>query len=292
MNIKKSFVLFAVVAILTTGCRSKDEYKKLADAGNKYANAVTTLLSTAGEIKVRATSEQLLANDQISALNTENYISVSQQDKNRLAVINDLITHNQLLQAYFEKIEELATSSSPDQAKKEIDNITDNLTEIGDKLKATEFARSQSLIATVGKLVIDEKISGVLRETIQKDNPLILQQLHIQQVMLNQLSEYIQADVKIIADLRELRLVMKPLLETTAISEDDKDKWIQTRQKILAMQTKSAELKRASVTLGEFKNMYQAFLSGKHGKQNLNDFVNNVNSFTAMVDKNKDSLIE
>ncbi len=45
----KTVVVFTVIATLTTGCRSTDEYKKFAKAGNEYANAVDKLLDAASE---------------------------------------------------------------------------------------------------------------------------------------------------------------------------------------------------------------------------------------------------
>ena len=51
MTMKKPFrqsvVTFVLVVAVTTGCRSTSEYKKLADAGNEYTNAVDKLLVVA-----------------------------------------------------------------------------------------------------------------------------------------------------------------------------------------------------------------------------------------------------
>nr|WP_236116981.1 hypothetical protein [Hassalia byssoidea] len=51
------------MATFITGCRSTDEYKKLAETGGKYAEAVNQLLTASGEITIEASSEQLLRED-------------------------------------------------------------------------------------------------------------------------------------------------------------------------------------------------------------------------------------
>ncbi|PAX59814.1 hypothetical protein [Brunnivagina elsteri] len=281
MNIKKSLVLFTVMATLTTGCHSKDEYKKFSDAGNKYTTAIESLLISAGDIRIKATSEKILANDQLSNQTIAEYKQLSETDEKRLQIINDLIQHNQLLHAYFQKLENLATSDAPERAKYEIEGITTNLSEIGEKLQATDLIRGRSLISSVANLAIDAKISGTLRKVVEKHNPLIMKELTIQQEMLKALSIDITSDIKTIKNAEEYRLVIEPLVDAKAIS--NKKEWIDMRQEVLSMQKKSFEFKKASETLGEFKEVYQAFLTGKTSKTNLNDFVKNVNTFIAFT---------
>jgi hypothetical protein len=279
MNIKKSLVAFTVMAALTTGCQSRDEYKKFSDAGNKYTTAIESLLISAGDMRIKATSEKILAGDQISNLTIEQYKQLSQTDEKRLQIINDLIQHNQLLHAYFQKLEDLATSDAPERAKYEIEGITTNLSEIGTKLQAEDLIRGQSLITSVANLAIDAKISGVLRKVIEKHNPLIIKELTIQQAMLKALSLDIKSDIGTIKSAEEYRLVIEPLVNAEPIT--NKKAWIDMRQQVLSMQKKSFEFQKASETLGEFKEIYQAFLTGKTSKGNLNDFVRNVNVFIA-----------
>ncbi len=281
MNIKKSLVLFTVMATLTTGCHSKDEYKKFSDAGNKYTTAIESLLISAGELHIKATSEKMLANDQLSNQTIAQYQQLSATDEKRLQIINDLIQHNQLLHAYFQKLEDLATSDAPERAKYEIEGITKNLSDIGKKLQTTDLTRERSLITSVANLAIDAKISGTLRKVVEKHNPLIMKELTIQQEMLKAVSLDIKTDIKTIKSAEEYRLVIEPLVDAKPIS--NKEEWIDMRRQVLSMQKKSFEFQKASETLGEFKEVYQAFLTGKTSKTNLNNFVKNVNNFIAFA---------
>lgn len=62
-KLHRSVAAFALMATFITGCRSTDEYKKLAETGGKYAEAVNQLLTASGEITIEASSEQLLRED-------------------------------------------------------------------------------------------------------------------------------------------------------------------------------------------------------------------------------------
>jgi outer membrane murein-binding lipoprotein Lpp len=283
-NIKKTLTLFAVIATLTTGCQSKDEYKKLADAGNTYTTALDQLLTTASNIKIKATSEKLLQQHQIAVLTVEQYQKISETDEKRLQIINDLIQHNQLLHAYFEKLESLVNSNAPQQTKMEIDGIATNLNSIGKRLQASNLVPQPSLISTATGFVVDSQITGVLREEIQKRHPLILQELTLQEKLLDALGDDVQHDINMIKSLQEYRLVIRPLTKTEPISNEDG--WIQIRQQILTMQRRSADFKNASNALGNFKTIYQAYLSGNGNKNDLNRFAKQINTLLASVQTN------
>ncbi len=285
MNIKKSVAFLAIMTTLCTGCRSKDEYTQLANAGSKYSGAVETLLNSTENYQIKATSEQLLHNHELASLSIEEYKKLSQEDEKRIAIVNDLIKHNDLLHVYFNKLGELASSDSPEQSKQEINDITNNLSNIGQKLQATGLIRNSSIVSSVADFAIDEQISGVLRQVIKDNNPLILKELTIQQDMLKALSEDIKDNIASIKELEEYRLVIEPLTQSAPIP--DPDKWIEIRQKIMLMQSDSIKYQKASSTLEEFKLMYISFISGKTNKETLKDFVNNVDTFLAFVQTDK-----
>ena len=283
-NIRKTVTLFAVIATLTTGCHSKEEYKKLAEAGNTYANALDQLLTTASNIKIKATSEKLLNSRRMAVLTAEQYKLISDTDEKRLQIINDLIKHNQLLHAYFEKLESLVNSNAPQQTKIEIDGIATNLNSIGQRLQASNLVPQTSLISTAAGFVVDSQITGVLREEIQKRHPLILKELTLQEKLLDALGDDVQHDINMIKSLQEYRLVIQPLTKTEPISNEDE--WIEIRQQILTMQRKSADFKNASNALGNFKTIYQAYLSGNGNKNDLNRFAKQINTLLASVQTN------
>nr|WP_236116980.1 hypothetical protein [Hassalia byssoidea] len=52
-----------------------------------------------------------------------------------MQLLKDLRQHNKLLQAYFNKLFELADSKAPEAAKQEVEGIATNLNKIGNELK-------------------------------------------------------------------------------------------------------------------------------------------------------------
>ena len=284
-NLTKTVGLVVVIAALASGCRSNTEYKKLTEAGNKYTLAVNQLLTTAGDIRIDATSEQLLKDDRISNRSVDNYTKLSQVDRDRLKVLNDIRIHNQLLQAYFSKLQELAHSDAPEQTKKEIDGIANNLNSIGKKLQGTNLIANKAVFQGVANIIVDSQIRGAMREELEKRNKTILQELTIQQEILNALGDSMQQDVALIKSAQEQRLVIRPLIQPEPIVQQDE--WIQTRKKILTMDRKIAELRQASTALGEFKDIYQASVQGKLSIARINGVLQDMDSFLALIEKNK-----
>ncbi|WP_223269725.1 hypothetical protein [Nostoc sp. 'Peltigera membranacea cyanobiont' 213] len=90
-NLHQVVIIFVLIASITTGCRSTDEYKKFANAGSQYTNAVDKLLDTASNIRIDTTSEQLLRNDRILNQTIEDYQKLAQVDEERLEVLGKLV---------------------------------------------------------------------------------------------------------------------------------------------------------------------------------------------------------
>lgn len=284
-NCYKTVALVSIIAFLTTGCRSLEEYKKLAEAGNEYAHAVNELLTTAGNIRIEASSEQFLRDDRLSNQSVDEYVKVSQLDKERLRILNDIRSHNLLLQSYFSKLQDLTNSNASDEAKAEIEGITSNLNKIGQKLQGSNWIANKGVFQGITNLVVNSQIRGALREELEKRNKTIILELTIQQEMLKALSDSLDHDVELIKLAREQRLVVRPLIQPELIQ--DEDGWIQNRKNILTMDRQIAALKTASAALGEFKEIFQAFVEGKLTIKRLNNVLQDIDSFIAIVENNK-----
>ncbi len=280
----KTIAVVAVIAALTSGCRSSDEYRKLTEAGNKYAQAVNSLLITAADIHLESSSEQILKDDRLTNQTIQEYQKYSQLDEERLHIINDLRLHNQLLQAYFSKLEDLANSDAPHQSATEIEGIVSNLNSVGQKLHQSDLITHKGVFPRITRLVVDSQIRGALKQELEKRHQIILRELTLQQEMLNALGDSMQHEIELIKQAREERLVIRPLIQDELIQNEDG--WIQTRKNILTMDRKVTELKNASQTLGEFKEVFQASVEGKISIQRLNTALKEIDSFIALVEIN------
>jgi hypothetical protein len=289
-NLHKTLAIVAIIATLTTGCRSTKDYKKLVEAGNRYAQAVDQLLVTAGNMKVDDTSEELLNSRMLlsikgplsqedSELLENNYRTLSKGDKERLETLSELRAHNQLLQDYFSKLKELATSDAPDKARTEAQGIVGNLTTIGANLK--KRLPNLDVLPGITSLVIDSKIRGVLREELEQNNQKILEELTIQQAMLKEVSREMEDALKHTTRLQEERLIIQPFIKPDAIS--DEESWITTRRKILLKFTMILALKRASEALGKFQEVFQQSLEGKLTTEHLNDVLKTIDLYLSGI---------
>ncbi|WP_445628044.1 hypothetical protein [Nostoc sp. DSM 114167] len=283
---RKTVVVFAVIATLTTGCRSTDEYKKFAKAGNEYANAVDKLLDAATDIHIDKTSEQLLKDDQITNQTREDYEKLTETDEERLEVIDNLRKHNNLLRDYFQLLNELASSDAPVRAEGEINGVVDNLNNIGKELQKSDLIKNPGLFEGITNLVVSSQIRGALRNELEKRNGTIMRELTIHTAMLKSLGDSIEQDTKLIRIAEEDRLVIRPLTQDAEIP--DKEAWIETRREILTRR-QGKELKDASNTLSEFQGVFQGLIEGKLNLARLNSFLQDVDNFLQIVEADKNA---
>ncbi|MEH2118744.1 hypothetical protein [Nostoc sp.] len=281
---RKTVVVFAVIATLTTGCRSTDEYKKFAKAGNEYANAVDKLLDAASDIHIDYTSEELLRNDKITNQTLEDYKKFTETDEKRLDVIDKLHEHNNLLRDYFRLLNELASSDAPARAEAEINGVVDNLNNSGKELQKSGWIKNPGLIEGITNLVVSSQIRGALRNELEKRNGTIMHELTIHTEMLKILGDSIEQDAKVIRQAEEERLVIVPLTQDAEIP--DKEAWIETRREIL-IRRPGKELKDASNALSEFQGVFQGLIEGKLSLARLNGFLQDVDNFLQVVEAEK-----
>lgn len=230
-NFKTTFLLISILATVATGCKSTEDYKNFAQAGENFAKANDALLDTAGNVAINATSERLLSyriGQEINASKvTTRYTELSKLDIERLELINELRNHNQLLQAYFDKLIELASSDTPDRTQKSVDSIAGQLQNSG--IKLINFNKIGKL-PSITKIVLDARIRGAIRNELEKRKESIYREITIQEELLKYLSNSMEDDIKLTRQLQEYRIVLKPLLQPGDIKEDE---WIQTRNKVM-----------------------------------------------------------
>lgn len=290
----KYFAIAAIVLTFASGCRSTDEYKKFAKAGNNFVTATDNLLDAAGDITINTTSERVLSDrrstgelkpgDEKARNFIRRYNEFSKKDKERLALIKELRKHNQFLKAYFEKIIELADSKSSERTKVAVESITKNLQESGSKLVKLSPVKIDKL-PSFTKIILDARIRGVLREELEKRKYTIYQEIIIQEKILAIISDSIENELEIMRDLKEYRLVVKPLLNSKNFNETT---WITARYEVLKQNTELlSKIKNASDTLAKFKEIFIASIKGERNSKRLNKFIQETNAFSAFVSEHK-----
>ncbi len=288
-DFRKTFVLVAVVATLSTGCKYSKQYKKITEAGNQYTTAIDELLNKANELQIDSSSEKLLQNDIISNIDVDFYNNYKNNDKEILEIISGIREHNNLLREYFNKLRKLAYSEAPGEVQKEITDIATNLQTISSQLQKNSSLPRPIVIGKIGKLIVHSKINGVLKKELDQRGEMIYEQLEIQGEMLTVLGEIMKNRVQSIKEAREKRLVIRPIIEKDPIPSNSTAQWINFRKEILLMDKQVKEIEEASGALDDFQNIYKASVEGKINSQYLNDSLEDIDRFLALLQNNNQS---
>jgi hypothetical protein len=193
--------------------------------------------------------------------------------------------HNQLLQRYFGKLQQLAHSDAPEQTQAEIDGIASNIQTISSPGQTSSFfSNNKGILGGIGKLVIHAKIDGALRKELEKRDSTILQELTIQQEMLKSLSGFMKHRIDVIQHARELRLLIRPLIAKDPIADQSAPEWIKDRKEMFFIDQHVAELENASYALSQFKDIYKASVEGNINSERLNNALKDIGTFLALLD--------
>jgi len=288
MKTKIYFPVIVAVAMMTTflgGCRSTDEYKKLAQAGTNYSNALNQLLDIAVETRINESSEELLLQDRTINRTFDNYKKFSDSDSNLINLVNLLKKHNSLLSKYFQMLQDLAGSNAPERTQTAIGGVINNLNTVGQTLRTSNLIENKEVFQGIGKLIVSSQIRGALKEELEKRNQTIMLELKTQQELLNILSTQIKSELKGIQDRQELRLVIEPLLKPTAIASEDV--WITTRRELLTQELTAAELETASQALGDFQSIFQDFVEGRSSSARIDSLLTDIENLLSVIEKLK-----
>ena len=165
-----------------------------------------------------------------------------------------------------------------------VESIAQNLEESGSKLVKLSSVNIDKL-PSVTKIVLDARIRGALREELEKRKYTIYREITIQEKILKVISDSIENDMEIMRDLKEDRLVIEPLLDSENFDENT---WIETRYKVLTHNTEVlSKIKRASDTLGKFKEIFIASIEGEINSKRLKNFIQETNSFSVLLSEQK-----
>jgi hypothetical protein len=286
-NIRQIVTAIFLVTLIS-GCRSNDDYNKLGEAGIKYIDAVNLLLDESAKARVDLSSEQILANDKISNIDPNEYTGTSDRDRKRIKYISLIVQHNSMLKKYFLLLQELANSDAPQKAQTEIEKVAKNLTSLGSVIRTGAAGNPGGSTATLGSgvnFIVKLQIREALKQELEKRGKLISNELKIQEEALEKVGKIMLEDKEKTSKLQENRLVVRSIVLPSPIS--DETGWIKTRQSILMMTIMSENLKSASSTLSDFRDVFESFLEGKSDIKSVNIFLSEVEAFVKLVSNNK-----
>jgi hypothetical protein len=275
-----SSVAFSTLAATLVACgASLGEYKKFADAGLKYTDAIDALLVSSASIYVEAGSERLLRNElQQPDEDLKTYNCTTEREKKWLLLIGRMREHADLLKRYFLALQELANSDSPVQARNTAESIFSQLSTIGATIGSSPLVLSSDKVkelAAIPELIISEQIKGGLRAELQARKAAIYKELLLQELVLQLLQAQIVADLRDIQSGRDDRLALRPYVSPEPIGNPDG--WIQKRQAIRLLSVTSDSLGSATKASKQFKEAFELLLEDKFSLARANDLMSSIN---------------
>ncbi|WP_420064729.1 hypothetical protein ACLB6K_19110 [Microcystis aeruginosa FACHB-524] len=273
--------------ILVACGASLEEYQKFAKSGQEYATALDSLLVISGDYFVDASSENLIANDlQDQDRDSSNYAETTKEDDEWLTLIAEMRQHNHLLKEYFFALEDLATSTAPQEARKATDNIFKQLNSISNIIQANPRVGSIP-VPSISEIILSQKIKGELRKELEARKEAIYREIAIQEALLKLLTSQIKTDLKDIQNLKDERSVLPAFAEQPIEKPDD---WIIRRRQIRTMTLSVQGLDDATKATESFKESFKLLLEDRFTIGRANALLSEIESLINISEDLKRSI--
>ncbi len=288
----RASIITAMSTLLISCGASLEEYQKFASAGKKYASAIDTLLVTSGNHFIDANSEILLRSDlQEPGKDLVEYKNITELDDRWLVLIGNMRQHSDLIKSYFIAVENLSTSTNPDEAKQSTEKIFTKLNAASNAIKGSPLVSDKigSALSSIPQIILNQKIKGILREELVKRKEAIYKELVLQDLVLKLLTIQLKNNSMIIRDSKDNRTTLPSY--TSKIPVSNPDDWIESRRNIRKI-TLSIEALDSSIQASEeFKEAFKLLLEDKFTIARANALLSDVESLLKVVDDLKKATI-
>ncbi len=261
---------------LVNACASTKDYAKFGQTGQAYAQAINKLLDATKKVSIDSSSEKMLVNRP----NTREerkilYTNTNTNDTEWLDLLSQMQAHTNLLAKYFERLQALATSDAPDRAQAETENIVENLSMIGDKIRSNGLVNGK-VIPQIVDIAVKARIRSSLKAELKARKATIQKKLDTQDKVLALITQELNRQLKDLQEIREERLLYKPYVTSSQINNPDD--FVNNRGHILALTTMIPELEQATKVSGELKSSFLDLIDGKLTPNRVNVLLSDIDS--------------
>lgn len=287
---KFCFLLFIAVLFLPA-CKSAQEYANLAQAGTNYTTAMDNLLLATMDISIDVTSERLLQDDALVNRTVADYQKLSQPNEDLLQTIDRLRAHTQLLARYFNLLYQLSSTNAANRIQTEIGTNNSGLlgaiNQVSGQLKGSNLftASGSAVAAPLTQIVVGGVVRGALKTELEQRKEIIQQELVLQERLLRALAKKVEADLRLMKEIREQRLVIDALIAPSPIAS--KESWMSTRRSILKMPQTVEQLNTASDNVKKLREAFEDFCGGKLTRDRLNALLGDFTTLLQLTEKLK-----
>lgn len=230
-----------------------------------------SLFTTSAQYFVDQNSVTLLANDlQEPASDQESYENASKLDAEWLNLVGLMRQHTNLLKKYFEQLENLATSNTPEQAKQATEKVFNQINSISNSIQQSPLIRPEAIspLSSIPKIILSSKIKGALREELLSRKEAIYRELELQDIVIELLATQLKKDLQIISQYKEERTTYNQFISETPVSNPDA--WIIARRNFRITDLSVKALEDATKATTDFKNSFQLVLEDRFSTARAN----------------------
>ena len=200
-----------------SGCASAKipEFQAFANAGTAYTQAVTGLITEAGNTAVDANSVKLLQNRSLAPVTAADYQQQDQDMRSYLAELNRIEAQTKLLGDYFQSLADLANSNAPESFDTEVQSVATTLEGVTQAVRGTTIAKAEPLAAAAGSvsgLVVKDIQGKELERELNARKDTIAAILQLQQKLLAILSAQTEANLRFTAAQTYDQQVVTPFM--------------------------------------------------------------------------------
>jgi hypothetical protein len=242
--------LAVALLLLSAGCASTP-YADFAKAGRTYAAGLSSVLDTAADMRVNASSELLV----LHAHSAQEVADKNNLDTEQLRMLKQLRDHAKKLAAYFDALDDLAESKAPDDASKAAGNAFDAVQKAGVPLAG--YLKTPVLIVT--KLVVSGIHYSQLRRELIAHQESVREELATQRALIDFLRDKItreQGDI-----LREANQRLAHELASGSLAAPEA--WIERRRQLLREPDRVADVDDASKALDKLQTAFDSLVTGQ-----------------------------
>lgn len=278
-----------LLAVLAGGCASTatlSRFDAFAQAGAQYVQATDPLLTQAGQIKLDASSEELLRLRAVAPVSRDNFLARDKADRGYLDELSLLRRQVDLLGEYFSALDALATSKTPEAFGSTMATTATTLGTLGQELRGGTIAQApaavQALASGVGSLVVVAAESRALERELEARKETIAAVLLLQEAMLGAIRDQVSASLQATARRQYDEQVITPY--ETPDTTLDPTTWKQDRQQGLEPPDPVVQLTAAEGAARNLRLAWTKLISHQLGPDDINAVTSELQPILAALD--------
>jgi hypothetical protein len=274
-------------ALLLGGCSSArvGQFRRFADAGTAYADAVGVLVGEAAEVTVDADSAVLtkartgLAPEERGQTILENNDLVRQ----RLDVLNDVRAHAQALRMYFVALAALADAEAPVTIASSAETAAQTIQEIGDRIGHAAFGEFpvKDFAGSASGIVVGSLQRAALERELSERAQHVERAIDLQHAALRAIAEEMKTDLATLIASREATEVVAPYASK---SETLPAGWAQRRKEILTVRNLLPSVDAAAAAAQNLKLTFVALVERRVEPASFEALLRDVNEILLLIE--------